>query len=67
MTKDDEEFQKWSNEVAELAADAMIDAKLITGEQFEEAVSVIGLEIFVRLINGNYPPQNPKLLSKVTE
>ena len=63
MTKENEEYQQWSNDVAELAADAMIDAKLITKEQFEESVNVIGVEIFVRLISGDYPPPlKPQLL-----
>lgn len=65
MTKENEEFQEGSNEVAELIADAMIDAKLISKEQFEDAVTVISEEIFVRLIIGDYPsPLKPKLLSE---
>lgn len=65
MKKENEEFQIWSNEVAELIADAMIDAELISKEQFENAVEVIGEEIFVRLITGDYPPPlKPKLLSE---
>lgn len=65
MTKESEEFQKWSNDVADLVADAMIDAKFITEDQFEQAVEVIGAEIFVRLITGDYPPPlKPKLLSE---
>ena len=64
MTKENEKYQQWSNNVAELAADAMIDANLITKEQFEESVNVVGLEIFVRLISGDYPPPlKPQLLS----
>lgn len=68
MTKENEEFQKWSNDVAVLAADAVIDAKLINKEKFEDAVAVIGEEIFVRLIIGDYPPPlKTKLLSKEIE
>jgi len=68
MTKENEEYQQWSNDIAELIADAMIDAKLISKEQFEESVTVIGLEIFVHFISGYYPPPlKPKLLSNETE
>ena len=68
MNKENEQYQQWSNDVANLIADAMIDAKLISKEQFEESVSVIGQEIFVRLIMGDYPtPLNPKLLPYKTE
>ena len=55
MMKESEEFKKWSNDVVVLAADAMIDAKLISKEQFEESVTVIGEEIFIRLLMGDYP------------
>jgi hypothetical protein len=68
MTKENEEYQRWSNDVAELIADAMIDANLITKGQFEESVNVIGLEIFVSLISGDYPPPlKPQLLSNEAE
>jgi len=68
MTKENEEFQKWSNDVAVLAADAVIDAKLINKEKFEDAVAVFGEEIFVRLIIGECPPPlKTKLLSKEIE
>ncbi len=56
MTEEDKAFQAWSNGIAELIADAMIDADLIDKEKFEKSVDVIGLEIFVRLISGDYPP-----------
>lgn len=68
MTEENVKFQNWSNDVAELIADAMIDAKLISKEQFEESVSVISLEIFVQFICGNYPTLlKPKLLPNETE
>ena len=66
--KEDEEFQKWSKDVAILAADAMIDAKLISKEQFEDAVEVISEEICVRLIMGDYPlPLKAKILLEEIE
>jgi hypothetical protein len=48
--------EEWSNAVAELAADALVDAKIIQREQFKLAVDVISEEIRVRLLVRDYPP-----------
>lgn len=56
MTKDDAEIKVWSNGIAELIVDAMLDSKLVRKEDFKKAVDVVAEEIFVRLIMGDYPP-----------
>ncbi|MEK6234195.1 MAG: hypothetical protein N2C14_05760 [Planctomycetales bacterium] len=45
----------WSRSVAELAADALIDAGLIQKAQFAQTTEVIAEEIFVRLILNDRP------------
>ena len=55
-----EEFAKdvrqWSNKVAGLAADALVDRKLITKEQFPRAEEIIAEEVLARLSLLDYPP-----------
>jgi hypothetical protein len=64
MTKEVEEMQIWSDDVAGIVVDAMVDAKLVELEKFKDAVDVVSLEIFVRLICGDYPPPcKPKQLT----
>ncbi|HEX8721686.1 MAG TPA: hypothetical protein VF736_13710 [Pyrinomonadaceae bacterium] len=50
------DIQTWSEGVAELAVDALVDAGLIAKKDFERAVAVVAEEIFVRLVIGDYPP-----------
>ncbi len=64
MTEEDKAIQNWSDSVAEIVVDAMVDAGLVKTGSFKDAVSVASLEIFVRLICGDYPPPcKPKQLS----
>jgi hypothetical protein len=59
---DTEKLQTWSDAVAELAVDALVDARVVAKEDTERAVAVIAQEIFVRLILGDWPPfQLPQL------
>ncbi|HEX8250013.1 MAG TPA: hypothetical protein VF599_17705 [Pyrinomonadaceae bacterium] len=65
MTKEVEEMQIWSDDVAAIVVDAMVDAKLVELEKFKDAVEVASLEILVRLICGDYPPPcKPKQLTR---
>ncbi len=64
MTKEDEEIQDWCDSVAEIIADAMVDAGLVQSAEFKVAVPVVAMELFVRLICGDYPPPcKPKQLA----
>ena len=46
----------WCNQIANLAVDAMIDAKLIEFDNLEDAVNITSTEIMVRLVMKDYPP-----------
>ena len=47
--------EQWSQDIAELAADALVDAKLIDAGTMGKAISIIAEEIWVRLNLGDYP------------
>ena len=48
--------KSWSEDVAELAVDALLDAGLVKREDFDRAVVIVAEEIFARLVLGDYPP-----------
>jgi hypothetical protein len=52
---DVQRLKAWSEGVAELAADALVDAGLLAQEDFARASAVVAEEIFVRLILGDWP------------
>ena len=54
--KADEEIKIWSDTIAAIIVDAVIDAKYVKPENFEEVVSIVSMEIYVRLAIGDYPP-----------
>ena len=47
--------QEWARSIAELVADSLIDAKLVSEWNFEKARDVVQEEIFVRLVLGDRP------------
>ena len=47
--------KEWSDHIANLADDALVDAKLIRKEDFAAAAGVIAVEILARLGMGDYP------------
>ena len=47
--------KKWSDDVASLVADALVDASVLNAQEFEKAVEIISEEINVRLALGDYP------------
>ena len=51
------DIKSWSEGVAELAVDALLDAGLVRREDFDRAVSIVAEEILVRLALGDYPPE----------
>jgi predicted Zn-dependent peptidase len=55
---DDEINVEWSRRVAELAADVLVTAKLITKEQFDQSRDIITEEISVRLALGDRPDRS---------
>lgn len=48
--------QQWSEDIASLIADALVDGKLVAREEMERAVKIITQELSVRLILKDYPP-----------
>ncbi len=68
MDKKYVEMQSWSDSVANIVADEMLRCNLIKNDDFNDAIEVIGEEIFVRLICGDYPPPpfRMKLLAENT-
>ena len=63
IKKDDQEIIDWCDNIAAFIVDAMIDAKSIKLEEFEEAIPVVSMEMYVRFLCGDYPPPcNPKQL-----
>ena len=49
--------EQWSQDIAELAADALIDAKLLGSDDLAKAKEIIAEEIWVRLNLGDFPVQ----------
>ena len=47
--------EQWSQDIAELAADALVDAKLIDPGNLARAKEIIAEEIWVRLNLGDFP------------
>jgi hypothetical protein len=48
--------EEWAASVAALAIDALVDAGLVSREQFEAARAIVAEEVFVRLCVNDYPP-----------
>ncbi len=48
--------QQWSEDVAGLAVDALLSAKIVEREQLDLAVEIVAEEIYVRLCLNDYPP-----------
>ena len=46
----------WSEEVAALGVDMLVDHGLIRKEDFDRATKIVAEEILVRLSIGDYPP-----------
>ena len=52
---DDEMYVAWSRSVAELAVDELIMGKIIANTDFDRAVEIAAVEIYVRLAAGDRP------------
>jgi len=50
---------EWSEHVAALGVDALVDHGLIQKEDFEKAAAIVALEINVRLCANDYPSHFP--------
>ena len=48
---------EWSEDVAAIAVDALVDRGLIRKADFEKAKSIVAEEINVRLCLNDYPPR----------
>ena len=49
--------EQWSRDIAELAADALVDAQLVAAGDMPRAIEIIAEEIWIRLNLGDYPEQ----------
>jgi hypothetical protein len=67
MNPTEAKYKQWSDDVAELAVDALLHAQLIPEDKFDDASSIVAEEIFVRLILGDLPDSKPLLDSNVQE
>jgi hypothetical protein len=54
----EQDSQAWSGMIADLAVDALVDAKLLKKEDFEAAAKIVATEIEVRLALGDLPPNS---------
>ena len=50
----------WTERIAGLAVDALLTAKVLKGEDFERAVSIVEEEVRVRLVMGDWPDDSYK-------
>jgi hypothetical protein len=50
------EVRMWSDHVAALAVDSLLDAGLIRPNELKRATNIVSEEIFVRLCLRDYPP-----------
>lgn len=48
-------MKSWSNRIAALTVDALVDQGLIRQEDFERGVNIVSEEILVRLSLNDYP------------
>ncbi|MBT5018669.1 MAG: hypothetical protein HON04_07975 [Planctomicrobium sp.] len=53
---EDSGAMKWAEKIAALAADALLNAKLIEADQLNLSVEIISEEILVRLCLDDLPP-----------
>jgi hypothetical protein len=52
----DDTLESWSEKVAALGVDVLVDNGLIQKADFERATSIVAEEIRIRLAIGDYPP-----------
>jgi predicted RNA-binding protein associated with RNAse of E/G family len=57
---DGDTIQSWSDTVAGLAVDRLVDHGLVAREDFDRATRVIAEEILVRLAMEDYPPKKTR-------
>ena len=50
------EVKAWSDKIAPLIVDSLLDARLIRHEDLQRATAIVSEEIFVRLCLLDYPP-----------
>lgn len=64
VKEENEDLKTWCESIGRIVADAMLDVGLIEKERFEDAVEVAALELFCRMLVGDYPPPyKPKQLN----
>ena len=53
-------IKSWSESVAALGVDMLVDYGLIEKKDFEKATAIVAEEIHVRLCIGDYPPASQR-------
>jgi hypothetical protein len=51
------ELQSYSEKLAALAVDALLDANIVARSDFEEATQIAATEIYVRFFANDWPPR----------
>jgi hypothetical protein len=65
MTIEDKAKIEWSESIAAIIVDALVDSGTVKIADFKDAVEVVAVELFVRLLVGDYPPPfDAKLLTE---
>ena len=57
MSREPDAVKQWCDDVAALATDALVDAKLLGRQEVDRATEIIAEEILVRLALEDYPPR----------
>ncbi|HMT08052.1 MAG TPA: hypothetical protein PKA82_08615 [Pyrinomonadaceae bacterium] len=55
MNAKDEKLWGWSERVAGLSVDALVDAGIVSKEDFDSAIDIVREEIYIRLIIDDTP------------
>lgn len=60
MNAKDEKIWGWSERVAGLSVDALVDAGFVSKEDFDSAIDIVAEEIYIRLIIDDTPDKFEK-------
>ena len=55
--RDSARLKAWSDEIAPLIADALIDGGIVDPANLERAMEIIGVELLARLFLGDHPSE----------
>ncbi len=63
MNAKDEKAWGWSERIAGLAVDALVDADIVSKHEFDAAIDIVTMEIYIRLGLGDTPEAFEKSIS----